>query len=401
MKKTILYVFLTLSLVIVLFLVKPGAERLLVKYNILENESAVIRAQNHFRTNRNVPKQSFLSNYKNKIKQSYQAYQEVVVVPAEEPVEEPISSSTPPTEQIENIDQVQVVVDDSSVPSIPQSENETSPEFMWGVFNGWQPQNITDFENLVEEDVDMAGVFVHWGNENEFPFTFANPLKNEGKTTVIYWEAKDYNLNTDEQSAFSYDAILEGNWDSYITEFAKDAKDFGGKVILIPFEEANGNWEPWSGVNNGNTPEKHRLAYRYIHTFFSDVPNVKFGWTMNNDSVPNTTDNQFADYYPGNVYVDYIGIDGFNFGSPWQTWDEVLSPAIDELSSYGKPIILTSVASAQGTSKASWIRTGLGQGIKNYPSVVGWIWFNENKEKDWRVNSDSASLSAFKEVVSE
>ncbi|MCC7470030.1 MAG: hypothetical protein IT284_02765 [Bacteroidetes bacterium] len=401
MKKTILYVFLTLSLVIVLFLVKPGAERLLVKYNILENESAVIRAQNHFRTNRNVPKQSFLSNYKNKIKQSYQAYQEVVVVPAEEPVEEPISSSTPPTEQIENIDQVQVVVDDSSVPSIPQSENETSPEFMWGVFNGWQPQNITDFENLVEEDVDMAGVFVHWGNENEFPFTFANPLKNEGKTTVIYWEAKDYNLNTDEQSAFSYDAILEGNWDSYITEFAKDAKDFGGKVILIPFEEANGNWEPWSGVNNGNTPEKHRLAYRYIHTFFSDVPNVKFGWTMNNDSVPNTTDNQFADYYPGNVYIDYIGIDGFNFGSPWQTWDEVFSPAIDELSSYGKPIILTSVASAQGTSKASWIRTGLGQGIKNYPSVVGWIWFNENKEKDWRVNSDSASLSAFKEVVSE
>lgn len=401
MKKTILYVFLTLSLVIVLFLVKPGAERLLVKYNILENESAVIRAQNHFRTNRNVPKQSFLSNYKNKIKQSYQAYQEVVVVPAEEPVEEPISSSTPPTEQIENIDQVQVVVDDSSVPSIPQSENETSPEFMWGVFNGWQPQNITDFENLVEEDVDMAGVFVHWGNENEFPFTFANPLKNEGKTTVIYWEAKDYNLNTDEQSAFSYDAILEGNWDSYITEFAKDAKDFGGKVILIPFEEANGNWEPWSGVNNGNTPEKHRLAYRYIHTFFSDVPNVKFGWTMNNDSVPNTTDNQFADYYPGNVYVDYIGIDGFNFGSPWQTWDEVFSPAIDELSSYGKPIILTSVASAQGTSKASWIRTGLGQGIKNYPSVVGWIWFNENKEKDWRVNSDPASLSAFKEVISE
>ncbi len=401
MKKTILYVFLTLSLGIVLFLVKPGAERLLVKYNILENESAVIRAQNHFRTNRNVPKQSFLSNYKNKIKQSYQAYQEVVVVPAEEPVEEPISSSTPPTEQIENIDQVQVVVDDSSVPSIPQSENETSPEFMWGVFNGWQPQNITDFENLVEEDVDMAGVFVHWGNENEFPFTFANPLKNEGKTTVIYWEAKDYNLNTDEQSAFSYDAILEGNWDSYITEFAKDAKDFGGKVILIPFEEANGNWEPWSGVNNGNTPEKHRLAYRYIHTFFSDVPNVKFGWTMNNDSVPNTTDNQFADYYPGNVYIDYIGIDGFNFGSPWQTWDEVFSPAIDELSSYGKPIILTSVASAQGTSKASWIRTGLGQGIKNYPSVVGWIWFNENKEKDWRVNSDSASLSAFKEVVSE
>ena len=43
-----------------------------------------------------------------------------------------------------------------------------------------------------------------------FHLLFANPLKNEGKDNCDLLGSKDYNLNTDEQSAFSYDAILEG-----------------------------------------------------------------------------------------------------------------------------------------------------------------------------------------------
>ena len=50
-------------------------------------------------------------------------------------------------------------------------------------------------------------------------------------------------------------------------------------------------------------------------TFFPKRPKCEFGWTMNNDSVPDTTDNEYEDYYPGDAYVDYIGIDGFNFAS--------------------------------------------------------------------------------------
>ncbi len=376
---------------------KSDIEMVLVKHNIIQNEAAVARMKMRFRENKNVPKQS-LFNFQGSIKSSNtqninSSSNTLQNTGTNYTTNMDIGNSSSSNTNISN---TTLATTPNTLITTPQSQNSS---YMWGVFNGWQPANIAAFESLVDKPVKIAGVFVHWGNENQFPFSFANPLKNAGKTTLIYWEAKDYNLPTDSQSNFNYDSILAGNWDSYFTQFAADAKSFGGQVILVPFEEANGDWEPWSGVNNGNTPAKHVLAYRYIHNFFQNAPNVKFGWTMNNDSVPDTIGNEYEDYYPGDVYVDYIGIDGFNFGSPWQTWDEVFGSAITKLSVHNKPIILTSMSSAQGSVKADWVRTGLGINIKNYPSVVGWIWFNENKEKDWRVNSDANTLSAFKEVI--
>jgi len=56
------------------------------------------------------------------------------------------------------------------------------------------------------------------------------------------------------------------------------------------------------------------------------------------------------------------------------------------------------MASAAGSQKASWITEGL-KLISSDPSIAGFIWFNENKEQNWLVNSDPASLQAFKTGV--
>ncbi len=39
-------------------------------------------------------------------------------------------------------------------------------------------------------------------------------------------------------------------------------------------------------------------------------------------------------------------------------------------------------------------------GVTQY-GVAGWVWFNANKECDWRVNSDANSLAAFKAMASQ
>jgi beta-mannanase len=245
----------------------------------------------------------------------------------------------------------------------------------------------------------MQAVFVHWGNENEFPTALAAPLKSAGKTLVIFWEAMDYNVSSPTQAKFNYDSVLSGTWDSYIKSFAASVKTYGGPVIVIPFEEANGNWYPWSGAINGNTPAKHVSAYRHVRDLFAGVANAKFGWTMNNVSVPNTSANKIENYYPGDAYVDYVGVNGFNFANPWQSFKEVFDAPLKVMATYNKPIYIFSTASADGTQKASWITQGLGTDIKNYPLVKGWVWFHENKERDWRINSDSATLAAFKSVL--
>jgi beta-mannanase len=88
-----------------------------------------------------------------------------------------------------------------------------------------------------------------------------------------------------------------------------------------------------------------------VHKYFTDAPNVAFGWAVNSESVPDIQGNQIEDYYPGDQYVDYVGVDGFNFGTPWQTWNQVFDRPLGKLIKYNKPIYLFSMASAEGPKK--------------------------------------------------
>jgi len=269
----------------------------------------------------------------------------------------------------------------------------------WGAYVGWQETALDSFESLVGKTTKHRAVFIHWGNEKNFPSYLKPYVMDKGKTLTIFWEATNYNVGTVSQPAYGYDAILNGNFDSYFTQFAKDAKAYGGEVILIPFSEMNGDWFPWSITKNGNSPQKHIDAWRRIHGFFKDVPNVKFGWAPNHLSVPDTTVNQFENFYPGDSYVDYVGLDGFNFGSPWMTFDQVFGKSLTKMKVYNKPIYIFSFASASGTNKPAWITDALTVQMAKHPEVKGWIWFNESKERDWRVTADYSALSAFKTAL--
>lgn len=280
------------------------------------------------------------------------------------------------------------------------SATPTPLTLSWGAYVGDNTSDAVSFESLVGQTMNLQAVFTGWGSENTFPSEFGPTVRDKGKTLVVFWELTDGSSSLS-QPNYNYDSITSGEWDSYITQFASDAQKYGGQVILAPFHEMNGNWDPWGGTVNGNSPEKFISAWRYVRDLFSSAANVKFAWDVNNESVPDTASNQIENYYPGDNYVDYPSVDGFNFGDPWQSWGDVFSNALNHLIalSPNKPIYILSMACAQGSQKADWILTGLGTEIKKYPQVAGWIWFNENKEEDWRIDSDINSLNAFKSVV--
>ena len=275
--------------------------------------------------------------------------------------------------------------------------NSSSPRAVlgWGAYVGWQEGALALFEKRIGKHAAYQATFVHWGNEKSFPAELGPSVRDAGKTLVIFWEAMDYNDSSYNQLNFSYDTILNSSWDSYIRSFAESAADYSGPIILIPFEEMNGNWSPWSVTGNGNSAVKHIAAYRHIHDLFAIAPNVRFAWDVNNDAVPDTAENRFENFYPGDKYVDYVGVNGFNFGDPWQSFQDIFADSLQRLAVYEKPIYIFSMASAEGPDKAAWITNALTQGIPSYPHIQGWIWFNENKERDWRVWSDVNSLQAF------
>lgn len=268
----------------------------------------------------------------------------------------------------------------------------------WGAYTSWDVKSVNDFESQIGRQMDIVATFVHWGNENELPLDLGNLTKKRNKILLLYWEAMDYNNDDPNDSRFSYDSILSGKWDSYITDFANQTKNFGGEIILIPFEEMNGDWYPWSIDKNNNSFSKHIAAYKYLRKFFVGITNVKFGWAVNNESVL-ISNLKISDYYPGDKYVDIIGVNGFNFDSPWLTFSQIFDKSLIELESIDKPIMIFSTSCAPGPNKATWITDAFATQIEKHPKIIGWIWFNENKEKDWRVSSDLNSLSAFKSIL--
>ncbi len=293
-----------------------------------------------------------------------------------------------------------VVVAPAPQPAPTTSITLSSTKPLWGAYVGWQEQNMADFESRVGKTADLRAVFVHWGNESQFPMYLAPYIRDKGKTMVIFWEATDYNVASTEQPRFNYDSIIRGDWDNYFRSFAAGAKTYNAPVILIPFSEMNGDWFSVSGTKNGNSPAKHNAAYQHVREFFRTTTNVKFGWAPNNGSVPDIAGNQMADYYPGDAYVDIVGVDGFNFGgAQWETFAQVFDKALLQLSTYKKPIYLFSFASQADTRKSAWITDAISVQIPKHPEIKGWIWFNEQKERNWLVWSDLNSLAAFKTAI--
>ncbi|MGC4064161.1 MAG: glycosyl hydrolase [Polyangiaceae bacterium] len=195
----------------------------------------------------------------------------------------------------------------------------------------------------------------------------------------------------------SLDSIASGSEDTLIRSRATAVKSLGGKLLLRFAHEMNGNWYPWDGYHNGANsaaPQKYVAAYRHLHDVFASagVTNVLWVFCPNVDSVPNESWNQWSNYYPGDSYVDWMCFDGYNWGT--DTFASMTSRIYPGLAAKGKPIMLGET-STKDVEKSNWISAILPAMKSQFPLLKALVWFDVNKENDWRFDSTSNSLSAF------
>jgi beta-mannanase len=232
-----------------------------------------------------------------------------------------------------------------------------------------------------------------------FTFTQATNAVGAGAVPMVTLEFWDPAGGVS-QPSFSLAKIAGGSFDTYLHAYAKSAKAFGSPVWLRPLHEMNGNWYPWGGTVNGNTPASFIAAWRHIHDIFvsEGATNVSFVWCPNADSVPATTANSISAYWPGDGYVDLLGLDGYNFGgSAWRSFSSTFSSAYAKVTALSsKPVVVGEIGCAtQGGNKAAWITDMFKVIPASFPRIAGIAWFDADKECDWRVESDAASLAAF------
>lgn len=94
-------------------------------------------------------------------------------------------------------------------------------------------------------------------------------------------------------------------------------RQFDTPVYFRPWHEMNGNWFWWG--TTGNTPDDYKALYRLTVDYIRSrgIRNVYFVWAC---------DKVFAEqYYPGDDYVDVLGIDIYEPGiKSWGAYDTLL-----------------------------------------------------------------------------
>jgi beta-mannanase len=238
-----------------------------------------------------------------------------------------------------------------------------------------------------------------------FPANEMNNIRSHGAIPFYSWASQSI-PSTRTEPNFQLSDVIAGTYDSYIRKFAEAAKAWGHPFFLRFNWEMNGGWFPWSEGVNGNKSGEFVTAWRHVHDIFTSVgaTNATWVWCPNVDFQNDFQD--LSSIYPGDKYVDWTGLDGYNWGTNpakpdrWRSFDELYSSTYHEIVDTvapSKPLMISEIGSSEfGGSKASWIKDALAKIPTSYPKIRGVLWFEQSDDgMDWPIETSSSATSAF------
>ncbi|MFN8619869.1 MAG: glycosyl hydrolase [Chloroflexota bacterium] len=230
-----------------------------------------------------------------------------------------------------------------------------------------------------------------------------------GAVPMLTWQP---NLRDGETIA----SVLDGRYDAYIRSWALAAAADGRPVLIRFAQEMNGVSFPWAAARKGNDAPTFVKVWRKVVRAFraAGADNVRWVWSPYVKGGPRAP---FATVWPGARFVDYIGLDGYNWyttGSPkgqWRSFRTLFRASLEEVHDRwpGKPVIIAEVGSiephpADPWSKGAWLRAALRYLAAEHPQVVGFVYFDiglHGREHDvnWRLDTGPSSLAAWRWAV--
>ncbi|MBL7072121.1 MAG: discoidin domain-containing protein [Candidatus Omnitrophica bacterium] len=281
-------------------------------------------------------------------------------------------------------------------------------------------QGIINFEEVIGRKT--ACIKIYKRIVDEFPYAECIAVNSHGTADSPTAPYIDIHPSTNDSDDIPHLLqIINGDFDAYIQKWAEDIKEYG-KPLWICFDgEMNGDWHNGSGAANGggatdaygdptkpDGPEVYVDAWRHMHDIFTSIgaDNAAWVWAVNNSDWPREEWNKFENYYPGDGYVDWLGVDGYNWNrveyAGWQTFQQVFDNKDDEYSnsfdrlrgiSVEKPIIIAEFGCAhKRKAKKEWVQNAFDLLKTDYPFVECFIWFDMNKEENWLIDSDGSRI---------
>ncbi len=256
----------------------------------------------------------------------------------------------------------------------------------WGIFENGAPVDFTELKKI-EQRLDVTvpillyytAILENRDMHPKLPTALMN-AKKEGRTLELTLQTME---QTPGKGNMVYD-VLDGKYDTYLKNYAKVVANYGEPILFRLGNEMNGDWCVYSSHHTSRDTDIYKAFYLYVYQIFRSVgaDNVIWVWNPNGKAFPNYKWNDELCYYPGDWYVDVVGITSYNTGNYYKGEDWIeFSEMYDSLyqkyiRQYEKPLMITEFSSSSvGGSKEAWV-ADMFRNIVKYDRIKIAVWWD-------------------------
>ncbi len=304
---------------------------------------------------------------------------------------------------------VNPVVDDIQLKGKTMQVDIPKDKMMWGIFhplfhpNVFTPgavENFKSYEQSLGHKFDFIMTYTEF--YKPFPAKLVADTYADGRIMMMTWApVMDPGLST-----VIIPNIVNGEYDAYITEWARQVQNVGEPVFVRIANEMNGDWDPWCAWFFSKDADLYIEAWQRIYNIFKQqgVDNAIFVWNPHDRSFPNFKWNNAEVYYPGADYVDWVGLTGYNNGTgfageTWRNFNDIYFPLYqDYLRKYpGKPFMITEFSCSElGGNKSAWINDAM-TNLAWYTNIRIAVWYDQTDGmRLYRIDSTPEAKEAFR-----
>ena len=286
-----------------------------------------------------------------------------------------------------------------------RTENKQS----WGIFDPYYPletEQLMELENRLDHFFEY--VLLYGNFDTGRPAARLAVAGADGRVPVLTLQT--FSPAEGFTTAMTYE-LLSGKYEAFLRAYARDVAAFGQPVVFRFNNEMNGDWCAYSAYHSSKDAELYVESYRYVYRIFAEegAHNALWVWNPHDGSFPDFMWNHYLTYYPGDAYVDIVGLTGYNAGTyykgeKWRGFTEIYDPLYFEYDSLfpGKALMITEFASnSVGGDKVAWIEEAMAH-LPDYPRISVAIWWNhcdfdgDTPSRIYKLDENEATLEAFK-----
>jgi hypothetical protein len=272
------------------------------------------------------------------------------------------------------------------------------------------PARLTAWETSMAGRAEIASYYYGYGDV--FPAEAELGFSDDGtRKLLLAWD----------MGPTRFAEWFSGEHDGYLDQIAAAARAYPHLVYVRPWPEMNGDWQSFQPTANGErvhggTYAEFRRAWRYVVTYLREQGADNLRWVFNPtaDTYAGTT--PVSRIWPGAEYVDVLGLDGFNWGEDagwgrWLPFTKIFAQQYANLTALDPraPVWICEVASKEPHiddgapvdnrhDKGAWVRAMFEH--RGMPRLQAIVWFDADKERDWRTTSSEGSAREWRRAMS-